>query len=57
MRLVNAERIDELDAAQWLARWERHVPEAELVLDGGAFWDEAWRWIEGARGLERKPRG
>ena len=40
-RLRDAERQDELDAEHWIARWERHVADAELVLDGGAFWDEA----------------
>ena len=40
-RLRDAERLDELDAEHWIARWERHVADAELVLDGGAFWDEA----------------
>ena len=48
-RLRDAERMDELDAEHWIARWERHVAEAELVLDGGVFWDEAWRWIEAQR--------
>ena len=48
-RLRDTERLDELDAEHWIARWERHVAEAELVLDGGAFWDEAWRWIEAER--------
>ena len=54
MRLVNAERLDRFDAEHWIARWERHVAESELVIDGGRFWDEAWRWIEGERAAEQR---
>ena len=40
-RLRVYERMVELEVEHWIARWERHVAEAELVLDGGVFWDEA----------------
>lgn len=52
-RLIDAERFDELEAGHWLAAWERHVAEAELVLDGGAFWDEGLRWILTERAFKR----
>ena len=48
MRLVSYDGSPGLTPSNGAA-WERHVAEAELVLDGGTFWDEAWTWIEAER--------
>jgi hypothetical protein len=43
--LRDAERVNELDAEHWIARWER---EAELNGPGAGsqgYWDAGWRWI------------
>jgi hypothetical protein len=48
-RLVSEERLSASDAEEWIAAWERQVAEAELEFDGGAFWDEAWEWIQRER--------
>jgi hypothetical protein len=53
-RLVDAERLDELDAEHWIARWERVAEELELRRGSHEYWDEGIRWIEGNRALERK---
>lgn len=48
-RLRDDERLSELDAEHWIARWER---EAEAIgRDRGSvsYWDDAWHWIEGQR--------
>jgi hypothetical protein len=37
MRLVSAERRDQLDAEHWISRWE--VPGSQ------GFWDAGWLWI------------
>jgi hypothetical protein len=52
-RLVDAERLDRLDAEHWIARWER---EAEATgREGGStgFWDDGWRWKACVRASER----
>ena len=48
-RLVDAERVNELDAEHWISRWER---EAEASGHGrdDHYWSDAWDWIaEGRR--------
>jgi hypothetical protein len=44
MRLVQSERLDQLDAEHWISRWER---EAEAISRerGTGFWGDAWDWI------------
>jgi hypothetical protein len=44
-RLVDAERLNELDAEHWLARWEREAEISDVDRTSGAYWDDAWRWI------------
>lgn len=49
MRLRDAERVNELDAEHYIARWERHA-EAEGPARGTArYWDAAWDWIRAER--------
>jgi hypothetical protein len=48
-RLRDAERLDELDAEQWIARWEREAEAMGRERGSQGFWDEAWTWIEAQR--------
>jgi hypothetical protein len=46
-RIVDEQRLDELDAEHWIAAWEREA--ASHGLDPrAAFWDEGRVWIERA---------
>jgi hypothetical protein len=53
-RLVDADRLDELDAEHWIARWERHAAELELARFEPAFWENAAGWIRLERAEERR---
>ncbi len=44
-RLVSAERLDQLDAEHWIARWERHAETNGPAVGSQGYWDAAWRWI------------
>jgi hypothetical protein len=44
-RLVMFERIDELDAEHWIARWKREAEATGRDRRSGAFWDEGWARI------------
>jgi hypothetical protein len=55
-RLVEAERINELDAEHWIARWEREAEAIDRTRDSPGFWDDAWRWIEQQRMLPDAPK-
>jgi hypothetical protein len=48
-RLVDAERLDELDAEHWIARWERETEANGPGRGTTGYWDEAWRWIVSQR--------
>lgn len=48
-RLVTAERLDQLDADHWIARWEREAEAIGRLRGSTGFWDDAWRWIEDQR--------
>jgi hypothetical protein len=45
MRLVNAERLDQLDAEHWLSRWEREAEANGPSAGAQGYWDAAWEWI------------
>jgi hypothetical protein len=49
MRLVNAERLDQLDAEHWISRWEREAEANGPAIGSQGYWDAAWRWIEANR--------
>jgi hypothetical protein len=44
-RLVDAERVNELDAEHWISPWEREAEGAGRKRGSLGFWDAAWRWI------------
>jgi hypothetical protein len=41
-RLVSAERLNELDAEHWIARWEREAEAHGLARTTSGFWATAW---------------
>jgi hypothetical protein len=43
-RLVDAERLNELDAEHWISRWEREVEASGRARDEH-HWSDAWEWI------------
>jgi hypothetical protein len=43
-RLVDAERVNELDAEHWISRWEREADESGRGRDDH-YWSDAWEWI------------
>lgn len=45
MRLVSAERLDQLDAERWIARWEQEAEANGPSAGSQGYWDAAWRWI------------
>ena len=55
-RLVDAERLDKLDAEHWIARRERKAEDIGRPRGSTGYWDEGWRWIEGERRALR-PKG
>ena len=48
-RLVTTERLEELDAEHWIARWEREAEAIGRTRGSPSYWDDAWRWIEDQR--------
>jgi hypothetical protein len=48
-RLRDAERLDELDAEWWIARWEREAEALGRSRGSVSYWDDAWRWIQDQR--------
>jgi len=44
-RLVDEQRLDELDAEHWIARWEREAEMRSLDRHFGTFWQDAEQWI------------
>ena len=45
MRLVSAERLDQLDAEHWLTRWEREAERLGLDRFSTDFWAMGRDWI------------
>jgi hypothetical protein len=45
MRLVSAERLDQLDAEHWIAWWEREAEANGPAVGSAGYWDAAWEWI------------
>jgi hypothetical protein len=43
-RLVDAERVNELDAEHWTSRREREADSAGRARDD-YYWSDAWEWI------------
>jgi hypothetical protein len=52
-RLTQSERVNELDAEHWIARWERHAEAEGLSRSADSFWDIGWDWIAQQRGPKR----
>jgi hypothetical protein len=53
-RLADVDRLDELHAEHWIARWER---EAELLRVGrysSEFWSDGGVWIKDQRRAKRR---
>ena len=48
-RLVDEQRLDELDAEHWIAAWEREATPRGLERHSGAFWEEGRVWIADGR--------
>jgi hypothetical protein len=53
-RLVDAERVNELDAEHWIARWEREAEATGPERGSVGYWDEAWVWIAEQRAASRR---
>jgi hypothetical protein len=49
MRLTRNERVNELEAEQLIARWEREAEAIGRSPGSVDYWDDAWRWIEDQR--------
>ena len=45
--------IDEATADAWIARWEAQAARDGL-LQGSAYWDAGWQWIEEQRAKRRR---
>jgi hypothetical protein len=43
-RLRDTERVNELDAEHWIARWEREAEASGRARDGH-YWSDAWDCI------------
>ncbi len=54
-RLVQNERVDELDAEHWIARWEREAEATGRKRGSPGYWDDGWRWAAGERATHRRP--
>jgi len=48
-RLVDEQRLDELDAEHWIAGWEREADARGQGRHSEAFWSEGSRWIDEQR--------
>jgi hypothetical protein len=44
-RLMDEQRLDELDAERWIAAWEREAEARALDRRTDAFWQDSARWI------------
>lgn len=47
-RLVDEQRVYELDAEHWIARWEREAEAAGRGRDDH-YWSDGWEWIAANR--------
>jgi hypothetical protein len=52
-RLTRVERLDEVEAEQWIARWEEHADAEGRPATTFGFWKAAWTWIAKQRGPKR----
>ena len=43
-RLVDQQRVIELDAEHWISRWEREAEASGRARDNH-HWSDAWTWI------------
>ena len=48
-RLRDVERMDELDAEDWITRWEHEAEGLGRSRSSPSYWDDAWLWIEDQR--------
>jgi len=48
-RLMDQERVNELQAEHLIARWEREAEAIGRPRSAGSYWDDAWHWIEDQR--------
>ncbi len=51
-RLTQGERLSQLEAEEWISRWESHT-KTEGITHVHAFWDAAWDWIAEQRAPKR----
>jgi hypothetical protein len=50
-RLVDAERVNELEAEHLITRWEREAALVGSERGSPRYWDHGWRWIAEQRSL------
>jgi len=48
-RIVDEDRLDELDAEHWIAAWERNADARGIDRHTDAFWQEGSGWISEQR--------
>jgi hypothetical protein len=46
----------QLDAEDWITRWEREAEANGPAVGSQGYWDAAWRWIEVQRKAPGRPR-
>jgi hypothetical protein len=44
-RLTQSERVNALQAEDWISRWETHAEAERVSRTTVGFWDQAWEWI------------
>lgn len=44
-RLVDAERVDVIEAEHLLSSWAREAEAIGLTSRSARYWDDAWTWI------------
>jgi hypothetical protein len=48
-RLVDNERLSQVEAGEWIARWEHEAEISGTKRGSRMYWALAWDWIEGQR--------
>lgn len=56
-RLVDEQRVNELDAEHWIATWEPEAATTGVKAHGHGFWNAGWRWIESQRNAQKTDMG
>ena len=55
-RLTQNERVEELDAEHWIARWEREAEATGRARGSSRYWDDGWDWIASQRADPNVPK-